>query len=275
AHCNLVSILLSIFSGISTIVAEYGESSNTVVNRVHFDATDLQDARKRARPSLLRRIFWDEPEDLRLVEQALNTVCNITSLQVFDVGFGLYQFVFPTVSKRDFVLKFQPWSFRRDIIHFTAVLTPSADLFESLSMMNIWVKVEGLHLECRTTTMERRLLAPLGELIYIGYFDANLPIGFYINGMVRKDLFGSFHGTTDAGDESGHNFHAFFQYVNVPCICYKCGYLGHVVSEFDQQDLELNLNARDSWICISHNKDEHEVEGPDLHPVVQSHRVAR
>ncbi|CAN0904570.1 hypothetical protein LINGRAHAP2_LOCUS23165, partial [Linum grandiflorum] len=179
---------------------------------------DLQDARERARLSLLGRIFWDEPKDLRLVERALNTVWNITSLRVIDVGFGLYQFVFPTVSKRAFVLKFQPWSFRRHIIHFTSVLTPSADLFESLSMMNIWVKLEGLPLECLTKVVGRRLLAPLGELSYIGYFDANLPNGFYIKGLVYMDLFGSFQGTTDAGDESGHNFHAFFQYVNVPCI---------------------------------------------------------
>ncbi|CAN0856006.1 hypothetical protein LINGRAHAP2_LOCUS6393 [Linum grandiflorum] len=90
-------------------MSERGESSHSSNRPVRLDAADLQDAKERANLILVGRIFWDEPKDLRQVERVLNSVWTITTLHIIDVGYGLYQFVFPTTSKRSFVLRFQPW----------------------------------------------------------------------------------------------------------------------------------------------------------------------
>ncbi|CAN0901496.1 hypothetical protein LINGRAHAP2_LOCUS21460 [Linum grandiflorum] len=256
-------------------MSERGESSHSSTRPVRLDAANLQDAKERANLSLLGRIFWDEPKDLRQVERVLNSVWTITTLRIIDVGYGLYQFVFPNTSKRSFVLRFQPWSFRRHLIHFTENLSPSAELFDSLQMMNVWVKLEGLPMACRTKAVGRRLLSQIGELKYVGLFDAGLSSGFYVKGLVRLNLFDSFQGTTEVDDDEGHVFPAYFQYININCICYRCGYQGHTVSECDRQDLVLDLSSRDSWISIPHNKDEHEVQGPGLQMVLNQRQTTR
>ncbi|CAN0899168.1 hypothetical protein LINGRAHAP2_LOCUS20113 [Linum grandiflorum] len=256
-------------------MSEQGESSNTSNRTIRLEAADLQDAKERANLSLLGRIFWDETRDLRQVERVLCSVWTITALHIIDVGYGLYQFIFPSTSKRSFALRFQPWSYRRHLIHFTEILTPSAELFDALQLMNVWVKLDGLPLACRTTAVGSRLLEPLGELKYVGLFDAGLPGGFYVKGLVWLNLFEPFQGITEVFDEEDNKFPVYFQYINVTCICYRCGYQGHTVSECDRQDLVLDLSARDSWISIPHNKNEHEVKGPRLEMVLSQRQTAR
>ncbi|CAN1190032.1 hypothetical protein LINPERHAP2_LOCUS40246 [Linum perenne] len=161
---------------------------------VQFTATDLQDARERTELSLLARIFWDEPRDLWLVENSI-PVWKCGRVRIFYVGFGLYQFIFPSVSKRNFVLANQPWFFQRAIIHFSNNMTHSEELFDSLQFMLIWVKIIGMSFACRTIAIGRKLLEPMGEVVRMGYFDAHKPEGCYVKGQVRMDLFSSFLGT--------------------------------------------------------------------------------
>ncbi|CAN1308220.1 hypothetical protein LINPERPRIM_LOCUS27306 [Linum perenne] len=235
---------------------------------VQLTDEDLKEARERAELSLLARIFWEEPRELRVVENSFLLVWKCGRVRVFDVGSGLYQFIFPSVSKRDWVLNCQPWFFQRSIIHFTDVMTPSEDLFHSLQFMPLWVKIIGVPFSSLTIAVGRKLLSKLGEVIKVGYFDAGTPEGTYVKGRVRMDLLGSFLGTTPVSRPNGTTFPAFFQYIGVPCICYLCGFLGHVMSECSRTDLVFDENVRALWICGKVDPDEKEGKGPQIQPIV-------
>ncbi|CAN1787048.1 hypothetical protein LINPERHAP1_LOCUS17472 [Linum perenne] len=84
----------------------------------------------------------------------------------------------------------------RSIIHFTDVMIPSEDLFHSLQFMPIWVKIIGIPFSFLTIAVGRTLLAKLGEVMKIEYFDASAPEGSYLKGRVQMDLLDSFLGTT-------------------------------------------------------------------------------
>ncbi|CAN1159734.1 hypothetical protein LINPERPRIM_LOCUS22118 [Linum perenne] len=242
---------------------------------VHFTAADLQDARERTELSLLARIFWDKPRDLRLVANSFIPVWKCGRVHIFYVGFGLFQFIFPSVSKRNFKKKNQPWFFQRAIIHFSDNMTPFEELFDSLQFMLIWVKIIGMPFACRTIAIGRKLLEPIGEVVHMGYFDAHKPEGCYVKGRVRMDLFSSFLGTAPATDDNGTSFKVFFQYEGVPCICYLCGLLGHVMGDCPRTDLVFDPLIRDYWICGVTDLDEEETEGPGFQKMVPVHQQAR
>ncbi|CAN1242232.1 hypothetical protein LINPERPRIM_LOCUS5272 [Linum perenne] len=235
---------------------------------VHFIAADLQDARERTELSLLARIFWDESRDLRLVENSFISVWKCDRVRIFDVGYGLYQFIFLSVSKRNFVLAKQPWYFQKAIIHFTDDMSPSKELFDALRFMLIWVKIIGMPFAYRTVAVGRKLLEPMGEVVRMGCFDAHKPEGCYIKGRVRMDLFNPFLGTAPVKGEDGSSFQAFFQYEGVPCICYLCGFLGHVMGDCSHSDLVFDPLIRDSWICGVTDLDEVETEGPSFRRLI-------
>ncbi|CAN1787481.1 Uncharacterized protein At4g02000 [Linum perenne] len=234
---------------------------------IQFSEEDLKEARERAELSLLARIFWDEPRELRLVENSFIQVWKCGRVRVFDVGSGLYQFIFPSVSKREWVLDNQPWFFQRSIIHFTANMNPSEDLFHSLQFMSIWVKIIGLPFSYITIAVGRKLLAKLGEVEKVGYYDAGTPEGCYIKGRVRMDLLGSFRGTAPVIGMNGAPFPAFFQYIGLPCICYLCGWLGHVMADCSRTDLVFDANVRSDWISGKADPNEKESQGPQLQAI--------
>ncbi|CAN1800236.1 hypothetical protein LINPERHAP1_LOCUS22454, partial [Linum perenne] len=62
--------------------------------------------------------FWSVPVPLQAVRATLDDVWKCRGeLNIFEVGFGLYQFIFPSVHKRNWVLKTQPWSFQLSIMN--------------------------------------------------------------------------------------------------------------------------------------------------------------
>ncbi|CAN1142332.1 Uncharacterized protein At4g02000 [Linum perenne] len=231
---------------------------------IHFSADDLRDARERSELSLLARIFWEEPRELRLVENAFIPVWQCGRVRIFDVGFGLYQFIFPSVSKRNWVLGRQPWVYQSFIINFTDNMVPSDDVFHSLQFMLIWVKITGMPFAYRTTALGRKLLAPMGQVEKMGYFDARTPEGFYVKGKVRMDLYEPFLGTTMATCDDGITFPVFFSYEKVSCICYLCGYLGHFMSDCPFPGLVYDVLVRGKWMHLKVNPREEEGQGPLL-----------
>ncbi|CAN1243744.1 hypothetical protein LINPERPRIM_LOCUS5796 [Linum perenne] len=77
---------------------------------VLFNDEDVQDTEDLAQRSLLMRIFWENPRPRLAIQASLNNQWNCNGqLRVFDAGLGLYQVLFPTVEKRNSILKNQPW----------------------------------------------------------------------------------------------------------------------------------------------------------------------
>ncbi|CAN1120483.1 hypothetical protein LINPERHAP2_LOCUS219 [Linum perenne] len=228
-----------------------------------LSTVDLQDARERTELSLLARIHWDESRDLRLVENSFILVWKCGRVRIFDVGYGLYQIIFPS-SKRNFVLANQPWYFQKAIINFTDNMSPSEELYYALRFMSIWVKIISMPLACCDVAVGRKLLEPMGEVVRMGYFDAKKPEGCYVKGRVRMDLYSSFLGTASVNGEDGTSFKVFFQYEGVPCICYLCGFLGHAMGDCSHTELDFDPLVRDSWICGVPDPDEVVVPSQDL-----------
>ncbi|CAN1170564.1 Uncharacterized protein At4g02000, partial [Linum perenne] len=232
-----------------------------------FTEEDLLEARERAELSLLARIFWDEPRELQVVENSFVQVWKCGRVRIFDVGSGLYQFIFPSVAKQNWVLENQPWFFQRSIIHFSDNMIPSEALFHSLQFMLVWVKIIGLPFSYLTIDVGRKLLAKLGEVVKVGYYDAGTPEGVYIKGRVRMDLLGSLLGAAPVTGANGVSFPAFFQYIGIPCICYLCGWLGHVMADCSRTDLVFDEEVRSDWICGKADPNEKESQGPQLQPL--------
>ncbi|CAN1299706.1 hypothetical protein LINPERPRIM_LOCUS24301 [Linum perenne] len=202
-----------------------------------------------------------------MVENSFIPVWKCGRVRIFDVGSGLYQFIFPSVTKRNWVLENQPWFFQRSIIHFSDNMIPSEELFLSLQFMLIWVKIIGLPFAYLTIAVGRKLLAKLGEVVKVGYYDAGTPEGCYIKGRVRMDMLGSFLGTAPETGVNGASFPAFFQYIGLLCICFLCGWLGHVMAECPRTDLTFNEDVRSDWICGKADQNEKESQGPQLQPL--------
>ncbi|CAN1147326.1 hypothetical protein LINPERHAP2_LOCUS15815 [Linum perenne] len=215
---------------------------------VQFSADDLRDARERSKLSLIAGIFWEETRELRLVENVFIPVWQCGRVRIFYVGFGLYQFIFSTVSKRNWVLERHPWVFQSFIVNFTDNMVPSEDLFHSLQFMLIWVKITDIPFAYRTMTLGRKLLSLMGQVEKMGYFDAGSPDGFYVKGRVQMDLLESFLGTTIATNDDGVSFRVFFSYEKVSCICYLCGFLGHFISDCPFPDLVYDVLVRGPWM---------------------------
>ncbi|CAN1159816.1 hypothetical protein LINPERHAP2_LOCUS22948 [Linum perenne] len=60
---------------------------------------------------------------------------------------------------------------------------------------------------------------------------------------------------------------AFFQYIGLPCICFLCGWLGHVMAGCPRTDLTFDEDVRSDWICGKADQNEKESQGPQLQPL--------
>ncbi|CAN1187607.1 hypothetical protein LINPERHAP2_LOCUS38813 [Linum perenne] len=133
--------------------------------------------------SCLVRFFWDHPVPLQAVRGTLDDVWKCRGeLNIFEAGFGLYQFLFPSVPKRNWVLKTQPWSFQLSIMNMIRFVTPSENLFNQLQFMDIAVKLAGIPIDCRTLAFGHQMLEKIGEVKKINLFIADSAEGFFIKG---------------------------------------------------------------------------------------------
>ncbi|CAN1301220.1 hypothetical protein LINPERPRIM_LOCUS24859 [Linum perenne] len=92
-------------------------------------------------------------------------------------------------------------------------------------------------------------------------------LSFYVKWLVRMDLLDSFLGTTPVFRPNGTSFPVYFQYIGVPCICYLCGFLGHVMSDCSHTDVVFDVNVPSLWMCGKVAPNEKEGKGPQLQPL--------
>ncbi|CAN0899033.1 hypothetical protein LINGRAHAP2_LOCUS20036 [Linum grandiflorum] len=114
---------------------------------VQFSPEDVGDDRIRLDLSLIGRIFWPvEPKHSLSVLHALACQWRIRpeDLQIFYVGHGLTQFVFPTLKDKERVFQTQPWAFKSSIINLMEWETPSQLVFDKLQFMPLVIQLKEI-----------------------------------------------------------------------------------------------------------------------------------
>ncbi|CAN1852369.1 hypothetical protein LINPERHAP1_LOCUS40613 [Linum perenne] len=216
-----------------------------------FNNEDIQDSEDLAQRSLLMRIFWENPRRRLAIQASLNNQWNCNGqLRVFDAGLGLYQVLFPTVEKRNSILKNQPWGLNSSILHLAEFRTPSTEIFEQLRFMKLWIKLAGVPIDCQSINFGRRMLGAIGEVNDVGLFELRNDEGVFIKGMVKMDLLSSFLGRRLAKINDGRSFWVYFQYERIPSICFRCGYLGHNQARCPATHIPTNPESRGPWMII-------------------------
>ncbi|CAN1181044.1 hypothetical protein LINPERHAP2_LOCUS35135 [Linum perenne] len=61
---------------------------------------------------------------------------------------------------------------------------------------------------------------------------------------------------------------SFLLYIGVPCICYLCGLLSHVMADCPRTDLVYDENVWAWWICGKVDPNEKEGQGPQIQPLI-------
>ncbi|CAN1226185.1 hypothetical protein LINGRAPRIM_LOCUS1061, partial [Linum grandiflorum] len=91
-------------------------------------------------------------------------------LQIFDVGHGLTQFVFPTLRDKERVFQSQPWAFKSSIINLKEWETPSQVVFDNLQFMPIVIQLKEIPYPYNTAKFCAKLVQPLGTVISTDLF---------------------------------------------------------------------------------------------------------
>ncbi|CAN0920157.1 hypothetical protein LINGRAHAP2_LOCUS31873 [Linum grandiflorum] len=140
---------------------------------VQFTPENVGDDRIRLDLSLIGRIFWPlEPKPSLSVLHALARQWRIPpeDLQIFDVGHGLTQFVFPTLRDKERVFQTQPWAFKSAIINLMEWETPSPMAFDKLQFMPLVIQLKEIPYPYSTTKFCAKLVEPLGTVIFADLF---------------------------------------------------------------------------------------------------------
>ncbi|CAN1133404.1 hypothetical protein LINPERHAP2_LOCUS7634 [Linum perenne] len=159
-------------------------------------------------------------------------------------------------------------SLRMKTFQLSTLLKPTSWKLENArSRVFLLVKIMGMSFAYLTKALGRKLLAPLGELIQIGYFDAGMLEGTYVKGRVHLDLFEALVGTVPVVGGNGVTFNVFFSCVAVSCIYFFVRILGHIMAECPRTDLVYEEHIRGPWISIPAEPNEKEGYGPQLQQI--------
>ncbi|CAN0875308.1 hypothetical protein LINGRAHAP2_LOCUS10752 [Linum grandiflorum] len=140
---------------------------------VEFSQEDVGDDRIRLDLSLIGRIFWPvEPKPSLSVLHALARRWHIRpeDLQIFDVGHGLTQFVFPNLKDKERVFQTQPWAFKSSIINLMVWETLSQVVFDKLQFMPLVIQLKEILYPYSTAKFCAKLVEPLDTVISADLF---------------------------------------------------------------------------------------------------------
>ncbi|CAN0875155.1 hypothetical protein LINGRAHAP2_LOCUS10671 [Linum grandiflorum] len=199
---------------------------------VQFTQEDVGDDRIRLDLSLIGRIFWPvDPKPSLSVLHALARQWRIPPehLQIFDVGHGLTQFVFPSLKDKERVFQTQPWAFKSAIINLMEYETPSPMAFDKLQFMPLVIQLKGIPYPYNTAKFCAKLVEPLGTVISSDLF-SKYPDGHgtrFVKCTVRINLLQSIAGRVQAVVPGQQPFWVLLRYEDLPTVCFVCGMLGH------------------------------------------------
>ncbi|CAN0879269.1 hypothetical protein LINGRAHAP2_LOCUS12939 [Linum grandiflorum] len=205
----------------------------------------------RAATSLIARFFFPEPKPARLIQATLSSIYGLVrTLTVIELGFNLHQLFFSTREAMQRVLKRRPIAMDGYFVNVSPWRAPSPDLFRSLQYMKLWVHLELVLDELRSTKFASGFLGLIGAVQEVGMFSSpDLP-GYFLRGFVRLDLLRPFFGRRLARDEKGNEYWVRLCYEGLPPVCFRCGRLGHNHGRCLTPDAPLDLEERGPWMSL-------------------------
>ncbi|CAN0863492.1 hypothetical protein LINGRAHAP2_LOCUS8707 [Linum grandiflorum] len=246
---------------------------------VQFTSEDVGDDRIRLDLSLLGRIFWPlEPKQSLSVLHALARQWRIPpeDLQIFDVGHGLTQFVFPSLKDKERVFQTQPWAFKSAIINLMEWETPSPMAFDKLQFMPLVIQLKEIPFPYNTTKFCAKLVEPLGTVISADLF-SKYPDGHgtrFVKCTVRVNLLQSIAGRIQAVVPNQQPFWVLLRYEDLPTVCFICGMLGHGFKHCQYATvLPFNREDRGEWMLA--RPEGHKIKGPNFSETATSKQKRR
>ncbi|CAN0866880.1 hypothetical protein LINGRAHAP2_LOCUS9407 [Linum grandiflorum] len=235
---------------------------------VEFSQEDVGDDRVRLDLSLIGRIFWPvDPKPSLSVLHSLARQWRIRpeDLQIFDVGHGLTQFVFPSLKDKERVFQTQPWAFKSSIVNLMEWETPSQVVFDKLQFMPLVIQLKEIPFPYSTAKFCAKLVEPLGTVISADMF-SKFPDGHgsrFVKCTVRINLLQSLAGRIKAVVPNQPAFWVLLRYEDLPTICFICGMLGHRYKHCEYAAvLPFNREDRGEWMLA--RPEGHKIKAPNF-----------
>ncbi|CAN0881857.1 hypothetical protein LINGRAHAP2_LOCUS14470 [Linum grandiflorum] len=235
---------------------------------VEFSQEDVGDDRVRLDLSLIGRIFWPvDPKTSLSVLHSLARQWRIRpeDLQIFDVGHGLTQFVFPNLKDKERVFQTQPWAFKSSIINLMEWETPSQVVFDKLQFMPLVIQLKEIPFPYSTAKFCAKLVEPLGTVISADLF-SKFPDGHgsrFVKCTVCINLLQSIAGRIKAMVPNQPAFWVLLRYEDMPTVCFICGMLGHGYKHCEYVVvLPFNREERGDWMLA--RPEGHKIKAPNF-----------
>ncbi|KAE8817566.1 hypothetical protein D1007_04665 [Hordeum vulgare] len=145
---------------------------------------------------------------------------------------GRFVLNFVAEGDRRFVLKAQPWHYRRDGVIFAEFNGKGDPAEVDLGVMAIWAQVRDLPFELKTESMGRMLGDQLGEVLEVSHRNHIIVEKFLrvrIEILLHEPL-KTFVGFTPLGSSKQLKFDVCYEKLPVYCEC--CGLVGHTSERF-------------------------------------------
>lgn len=145
---------------------------------------------------------------------------------------GRFVLNFSAEGDRRFVLKAQPWHFKRDGVIFAVYDATGNPEDVDLGVMSIWAQVRGLPFELKTEAMGWQFGDQLGEVSAVSHCNKVIEDKFL---RVRVEILlhepiKSTVSFTPLGSQKEEEFEVNYEKLSQYCVC--CGLVGHVSERF-------------------------------------------
>ncbi|CAL1353130.1 unnamed protein product [Linum trigynum] len=220
--CSLSDSLLAL--QLSTMV--HAASDQVVA----FSLEEVQSDRTRCAKTLLGRLFTDHNTTLTELRDSINTPWQARGRVIVRLAaHGLFEFVFPNQTARNWVLQRTPWVVDDKVLHLCA-WTPSITrrTFDELAFVPFRVQLWDVQDDCCTQQFGRKVAAAtLGRVLETGVFLCTDSRRKFVKVKAVLDFSKPLRSQVLASNEEIGEFWIRFKYEFLPTLCYHCGRLGH------------------------------------------------
>ncbi|KAJ1390239.1 Zinc knuckle CX2CX4HX4C [Sesbania bispinosa] len=174
--------------------------------------------------------------DLCREENALAGIwCNPKGLKVEEISDEKFQFLFDETRDGDRVLQCSPWIFRNAWLSLKRWECGQELKAFNFSVVPLNMQIWGLPLHCRTTKMETKIGACMGEVRDSEVFEIKEK-GFFVKVLIKFDTTKPLKAGINVGSRDDGVSWVDFRYEKLPQFCYSCGLVGSLKKQNENQE---------------------------------------